>query len=1200
MRYADRSIATHIFGVHAVRCCIAAAIYIAIGLAAHSAEAQTTGQFLGTVRDESGAPIAAAKLSLRNPATGLSREAATDSDGAYRFLTVPAGEDYVIEVDAPGFQKTARSGLKLLLNQDYLADFTLHVGQVKETLTVTASPVQVESTSTQLGEVIEDKKIEALPLNGRSYLDLLGLQAGVTPVSNPSPYQPLQTASGSLGEGEVSVNGQRQNANAYMVNGASVEDTGSNGAGIIPTLDSIQEFRLLTNTVDAEFGHFSGAIVNVITNSGNNSLHGSGFEFLRNDKLDSRGFFDPTRGVLQRNQFGGTIGGPIRKNRLFFYGDYQGTRQNHGLSDKVYVPSAGELLGNFSPSQLTGIVRGDNAPGHMAANLSSLLGYTVTAGEPYYVSSCTSLANAQAGMCVFPNAAIPKAAWSSSATDLLQFVPGQTGVDDTGPFFSSSALIQHIRDDKWGMRIDFAQNATDNWSFYYHFDDALVINPFNAPNSFGTNDNVPGFDYDQPSRAQLIVVSNTKIISSSKVNEAHISYHRIAFPGPIPSQGLGKVSQFGFTEGGLGLIPSRPSIEGVPNVILNNLGLTMGAAITDGAYQNNYQAQDGFSWIVGKHSLKMGGGFAYRQWTRRGGPAPNGLFVYEGLETGNDFADFLLGAPDLFNQSSAQSLDARAKSGDAYIQDNFRIRPNLTLNYGVRWEFSQPWYDSQNKIQAFIPGEQSKVFADSPTGWVFPGDPGVPTTLAPTRWHSFAPRLGLAYSPDPTNDFWKKILGGPGETSIRAGTGIFYTSLDTTGAAFETGDAPFGFYYVSPSLVYMDTPFKGRASGTDPGQRFPFVEPPLNGSPTYSFAPFLPIALSPAFKGNNVLPYAMDFNLTLQRQLGKSTIFSVGYIGTQGRHLVSMMEFNPGNPQKCLQIAQLFTNAGQPGGCGPGGEDVIYSIGGQTFYGTRPYSVTSGRHLNIGELDFGDNPYTVTSANSSYNSLQVSLDKRVGRIRFLGAYTWSKAMDNSSGFTELVNPYNPKLSRGLSSFDLTNNFVVSYSYDLPFDHWLSGNSGPAHKILHGWQLVGTTRFVTGFPITLQELDDQTLCGCDGQGLHSLDLPNYNGQPIHRFDPRSASHLYFDTSVFTKETLGVPGNANRRFFHGPGINNWDMALHKDTHITERTALEFRLEFFNVFNHAQFLNPGGNFGTSNFGVVTAARDPRIGQVALKLQF
>ena len=407
---------------------------------------------------------------------------------------------------------------------------------------------------------------------------------------------------------------------------------------------------------------------------------------------------------------------------------------------------------------------------------------------------------------------------------------------------------------------------------------------------------------------------------------------------------------------------------------------------------------------------------------------------------------------------------------------------------------------------------------------------------------------------------------------------------------------------MSPSLVYLETPFQGRATGLDPGQRFPFVAPPSGGSATYSFKTFLPISLSPAFKESNTLPYAIDFHVTIQRQLGQSTILSAGYVGTVGRHLLSQREFNPGSAQKCLQIAQVYASAGRASsGCGPSGEDTIYLINGQRFNGTRPFSVTSGRYLSSGELDFGDNAYSETLGTSSYNSLQVSVDKRVGRLRFLAAYTWSKSLDNASGYTEAVNPFTPGLGRSLSVFDIAHNFVVSYFYSLPFDVLPFAKSNIAQRALQGWQIAGITRLTTGLPVTLQETDDRSLCGCDGQSLHSLDLPNYNGEGIRKFNPRaSPSNQYFDAMVFSAMTLGVPGNANRRFFHGPGTDNTDLGIAKTTRITESTSFELRAEFFNLFNHAQFLNPVGNFIGSNFGRVTAARDPRIGQLSAKFVF
>jgi len=1174
--------------------------------------ADVTGTILGTVTDTTGAVVPGAKVVLRNPNMGLIREATTDSNGSYEFLAVPAADQYSVEVEARNLQRSTQQGVKLLVNQRFRADFELKVGSLAEAVTIIADAAQVESVSTQLGDVIEEHKMADLPLNGRSFLDLLGLQAGVVPISTTKGAQPV---SGNLGAGRLSVNGQREDANLYMINGAAAEEVHANGASVVPTLDSIQEFRLLTNSFDAEYGLFSGGILNAITKSGTNQIHGTAFEFLRNDKLDARNFFDQdqtdpvtgrdlpgtARGAFQRNTFGGVVGGPILKNRLFFFGDYQGTRERRGLSTGVVlVPSLAERGGDFSDvtqtgfSALTGFVRGDNSAGAMPAVLSQRLGYTVNPGEPYWVPGCNSASAARIGMCVFPNQIIPQSAWSPAAKGLLGFIPSPNGYNSSGqPFFSSNGLKTSTNDDKLAPRIDFLNQLTGNWSFYYHYDNSQVLDPYGGGS-------LPGFLSSSPFRTQGFVMSNTRIFGPSAVNELRIDFVRLAYGGAIPLQGKGTLGSFGFVEGGLGMIPNDPSVQGVPRVYLNSLGLNFGAVVGGHIYQDSYHLNDGFSKIVGKHTLKFGASVGLEQYNNLGAGTPNGTFNFNGGETGNDFADFLVGAPDGFVQDAVSDLAARTRSAGIYGQDSYRVRPNLTLNYGLRWELGYPWYEAQGKIQAFVPGLQSTRFPDSPTGWVFPGDAGIPKTLAPARYDNFAPRLGIAYSPGPTSGLLNKILGGPGKSSIRAGAGIFYTSFSSKWQTYEGGDPPFGNYYSSPALVYLEEPYKSRVSNNNPGQRFPYVAPPITGSPI-SFAPFLPIN-GVAYQTDNVTPYAEDFNLTIQREIAKSTVLTLGYVGTRGHHLFSQIEFNPGNAAECLQIRKLFSAAGQPGsGCGPSGEDTIYTLNGQTFNGTRPYSVTSGRYLSQGSLDFTDSTYEETIGNSNYNALQVTVNKTVGAFRFLGAYTWSKALDDSSDFADLINPFNHELSKSPSGFDMTHNFVVSYSYDLPLHRLTSAHSGMAYKALAGWQLSGITRFSTGVPVRLYETGDLSLCGCDGLGNQAVDLPNYNGQPVQFFNPRTTPNFqYFSTDIFSAEQLGVAGNANRRLFHGPGLNNWDVSLFKTTHFTERLSMDIRAEFFNVFNHAQFMNPVGNFSAGNFGDITAARDPRIGQVAIKIHF
>ena len=1151
--------------------------------------ADVTGSITGTVTDPSGATLANAVVILRNGDTGLERKIQADSTGNYEFLAVPVGENYSVRVEAPGFRAGVQTGIKLEVNQRYRADFKLVVGAVTATVEVTGAITQVDTSSTQLGDVIGEKKITNLPLNGRSYLDLLGLQAGVVPTMSEGGNAE-RPVSGNQNSGQLSVNGQRESSNSFLVNGGDVEESVYNGASIVPTLDSIEEFRLLTNTFNAEYGRFAGGIVNVVTKAGTNEIHGSVYEFLRNEKLDARGYFDPDRGVFRRNQFGGTLGFPIVKNKLFFFGDYQGTREIRGVSQTQVVPSVLQKTGDFSDLEnpadvFTGTVRGnDGDPNNFPAVLTQRLGYPVVKGEPYWFQGCTAT-----DACVFPGAngpIIPQTAWSPVAVATLKFLPDPNGEGST---FSTTGEKLNLRDEKFGLRVDFNAGRFGNWSGYYHFDDANFLNPYPSWIS-----NLPGFSATSLSRAQQIQLSNTVLLNPNTVNEVRLNYTRVGLLRNKPVGGLGNIEDFGYFRGDathpLGVIPTNSKYEGVAPITFGQMGSAFGLPDgTTGQYNNTYQITDNFSKIIGKHTLKFGGDIRYIQVNERNTYTSNGWFEFDGGETGNDFADYLLGAPDLFNQTSPQLLDSRTKYFGLYAQDTYRVSNDLTLNYGLRWDVSQPFYDTKNRIQTYIGGVQSQVYPDSPTGLVFPKDPGVPRTLAPTQYTRFAPRLGFAYSPGSTEGTVAKLTGGPGKTSIRVGAGMYYTAIEDITLFNEVGDAPFGLFWVSPSPIYIEEPYKRRVGQADPaGNRFPFTIPPAGA--TGIWAKYLPIAYTPGFAPTNKLPYSIQFNLVVERELPKNFLFSLGYVGSRGRHMLSTVELNPGNPATCLAIPD----------CGPFGEDTIYDLGGGNFaFGTRPFSVTSGRELDkttgVGSLDFQNNAWEATAANSNYNALQVQLRKNVGAFRILGAYTWSKSIDNSSGFFDAINPFNPDLSRALSTFDVAHNFVVSYSYDLPFaksDHGVKG------KLLGGWTISGITRFTTGFPVTLSESDDASLCGCSG-----ADVPSYDGTSIHFLDPRNVvpnvGNLFFDPSPFSSNAPGTIGNVKRRFFHGPGINNWDLAFHKNTRITERVALEFRGELFNAFNHAQFENPDGDVA-GNMGLVTGARDPRIGQLALKLSF
>jgi hypothetical protein len=1111
--------------------------------------ADVTGTVLGVVKDSSGAVVPGVKVTATNVETNLVTAAVTDGLGQYRILALPVG-NYRVQATFTGFQPFVATGVVLEVNQQRRVDVVLHAGAAEQTVTVSASALQVETTSTQLGLVVEEKKILELPLNGRSYLDLMSLQPGVAPKS---------TRGG--GAGTISVNGQRENNNGFLVNGGDVSGVGNFEAQIQPNLDSVQEFRLLTNSFDAEYGRFSGAITNAITKSGTNSIHGSAFEFMRNDKMDARGFFDGnTKGALKRNQFGYAVGGPAIKNKLFWFTDYQGTRLvNGGTASEIPVISQAERQGDVGVQNLTGIVNGAN----WAQVLSQRLGYAVYDREPY--------------SAVFPNGIIPQSAWSPAAKGTMQFIPAPNRGTD---IYASAAASTRTSDNMFGQRVDFLNRLTGNWSAYWHYDKTNLINPY-AGGSF------PGFSSEQRTKRQQAVVNNTKILGPTAVNEFRINYTRIPVQNVPGANNIPSLESMGFVTGvgTLGINNSGPAgFKGIPSIGLNNF--SFGSPSPSIQAQNTYHISDGFFKMVGRHTLKFGVDFRYYQMNQRNAGSSVGSFLFTGGETGYDVADYLLGAPDTYTQSSTQFLDSRSKYGSAFAQDAFQVSPSLTINVGLRWEFAQPWYDTQDKIVAIVPGQQSVMYPTAPRGLVYPGDPGVARTLAPTRYNNFAPRLGIAYSPGTSGGFFGKLFGGPGKTSIRMGSGIFYTAVQDDTLYWILGTAPFGEYWGAAAPPLLEEPFRTRSTGASQGHPFPFT-PPAPGSAearNFDFSPYLPLVYTLGYATDNALPYGIDYNLTIQRELPGKMVASVGYVGTLGRKLIAIQEANPGNQALCMSLRGDGVMAGKPW-CGPFSEDSTF---------TRPDgSLVHGTRGPLGP-NFGTTFVEGNWANSDYNSLQASLQRRAGSSFFLFSYTFSKAMDNASFFSNRINFLDHGLSRSLSNFDVTHNFVASYSYMIPFDKMFS--SLPK-RVVRGWAVSGIARFATGLPVGIYESDDRAL-----SGTGALDRPDFVG-PLNLIKDPRGTRRWFDNTGFTLEPLGRFGTANSRFFHGPGINNWDLSLHKDTAIRENMTLQLRAEFFNAFNHAQFGLPNGQFtagSNSRMGIISNAAAPRIGQVAAKFIF
>jgi Carboxypeptidase regulatory-like domain len=1183
------------WGIQAWACYGLVLVVLLCSLASNSG-ATTAAGISGVVTDPSGSVIVGATVEAKAVDTGIIEKHLTNADGFYSFLNLSPGA-YEIEVRQAGFVTFRQTGIVIDVNSAKVLNIQLSVGQVSEKVEVSSEASQLDTASTQGGEVISGTTIVAVPLVTRSYTDLLSLQPGVAAVSSSlaggqggqfsATGFTFTKVSGDLNAGDVSVNGQRESSNGFMLNGASVQEPAFSTAAIIPNLDSIAEFRIITNNFDAEYGNYAGGQINVITKSGANQFHGSLFEFLRNQDFDAKNFFSATRDEHKQNEFGGTFGGPIKRDRLFFFGDYQGNRVilgQSGSGGQVAVPSDAERTGDLSAiaGQLTGTVQG-NA---WAQELTTRAGYTVTNGEPYYAAGCTTTA-----ACVFPNAQIPTSLFSAPSTNLLPFVLPVTQVDgSTSLFVPDAAKPSRLRDDKTSGRLDY-NSRFGLVSGYYFFDQYKQSVPSIA---------LPGFGSDFTGRSQVVNIGDSKTFGNGALNEVRFGFTRLHYliHAPTGGEGVdpGKLG-FVFGEGTLGISPSQPKYAHVPNIHFNDFSFGASGGPL-GVTENTFQVLDNFRKVIGTHTISVGAQFRYNQMVEYN-LGSNGDFTFNGSETGNDFADFLIGSPFNYSQGQGYPSYGLTRYLGLYGQDSWRFRSNLTFNYGLRWDVSRPWSEKHNEIETLIPGVQSLVYPGAPTGWLFPGDPGVPTTLAPTRYHNFAPRLGMAYSPSFGDGFWKRLTGGPGKTSIRAGWGLFYTTFEGATNFNEIGDAPFGAFYQSPVPPEFATPFVDRATGNVQGQRFPVPPPPFNASPSnpntsINWANFLPIGTSPGFWHNNDLPYTEEYQLTIERQLGSPTLVSIGYVGAQGHRLLSSLQANAGDPALCLSVSDPSQVTASSDTCGPGKENGTFSpVGGGVINSTRgPFGP-----------NFGSEGYFITIGKSSYNSLQLSLREHLKNLEFLAGYTYSKALDNASGYGEQINFLDPG-ARSLSSFDMRHNFVISYDYHMPIDRL----PGP-RRLVQGWRLSGITRFATGIPVTLVETDDNSLLGTGGAGAISLpiDTPNFTPGPLQISDPRKGT--YFNASLFSPENLGQLGNASRRFFSGPGLNNWDVALLKDTMIREQMRLEFRCELFNAFNHAQFQSPDGNIAdlptaannfTGTFGRSLTANPPRIMQLSLKLLF
>jgi hypothetical protein len=1267
-----------------------------------------SGRILGRVADPTGAVLSAAKITLTNEATGISRDAKTNDSGDYSFVEVAPGT-YTVQFELTGFKKNVQRNVIVDVNQVVTLNSTLQIGGSQETVEVTSEAPQVDTTSTQLGAVINDRSVNELPLNTRDTYQFLQLQPGV--------QAQLGSSNGALffgsdDAGSVSVNGGRTRANNFNVNGGDANDQFVNTPTIQPTPDAVEEFRVITNTFDAEYGRNSGSVVNVITKSGGNTFHGNLYEYFRNTVLDAKGYPAPSTPQLNQNQFGGTFGGPIKKDRTFFFISYEARRIRAGeVGDLLNVPTPAEFGGDFSAQGgfAGGIVNPfvaqalDGRPGCDAALGLPAGGIFAMGGGANFTGVNWS--------SVFPGVAIPAACQDPVASNLLQqFVPvSQNGLSQAIPVGTDKA-------DQSTLRFDHKINDHQSFTAYYYFNDQRQLQPYNKFEQAGAN--VPGFGNHNNLRYQQWNLSHTWTINNSLVNEAHFTYMREGELGFLKSQTTNAVTssctgslapQFCFTgmsdssvgptsiQGQFGINPQWGITPGLPASLTGVPFVSIGGGASFGnnfegvlpQVGNSFQWSDELTWVKGNHTLKFGVDIRRARFDQYYYFDVNGEYTFNNTGPnsilpgdGDNYAEFLLGLTDLYIQGSGQREDIRATAAYPFVQDSWKIKPNLTLNYGLRWEYSPPLTDISGHVETFRPGQNSTVYPCSinatgpgaslsywqgvfataglsgpincattgaaPTGLVVPGDPGVPAGMTSTYYKSFAPRLGIAYSPNFTSGPFEKLFGSNGKTSIRAGWGLFYNPIEELVMAQFGAEPPFGG---STALadVFFNTPFVAQADFTNPNP-FNGIIIPSKGAPT-DLSLFRPILLYGEFGPHLRSQYTTQYNLTIQRELSNSMMFQIGYVGSQGHRLLATHDINPSTPQSCLDVTNTENQnpgsvisygssatctptfedsqylisgsitAPQPSAIAPqGGIHVPYGPNGPTFIppGTPISSVAPNGLTLVGLRPYSSpncNPYTGTGcpvdgipvftdifaedtiANSNYNALEMMLQKRFSHgLQFQAAYTFSKSIDDGSTFEETLNPFNFRASRGLSLFNSHQRFVVSYDWELP----IARRQGFAGKVVNDWEVSGITQFQSGFPIRLDTSDDTELI--NSFFFLGTEAPSLTG-PLQIQNPKKTGGFYLNYNQFSDPPLGSFNNGTQRSLCcGPGLEDWDFSVHKKISLSEARYVQFRAEIFNVFNRTNFSNPDGHFsdGPTLFGKITSAGDPRLLQFALKFFF
>ena len=1077
-------------------------------LFAGAVAAQQSGQIVGVVHDASGGVVPGAAVRATEVGTGFSRTALAGSDGQY-FLPNLRPTQYELTAEAQGFRTFRRAGVELLASQSLTVNISLEVGAVTETITVAGAAVQVNTSTSTLSEVVDRSRIVELPLNGRDAAKLSTLVAGTAIISVST-----ETGKSIPGGVQFSSNGSRSGQVAWKLDGSSNTDVYFQENQTFPFPDALQEFSIQTSNYAASTGANSGAMVNVVTRSGTNEFHGGAFEFVRNRAFNARSFFASDRDFLKRNQFGAYGGGPIRlpgydgRNKTFFFLGWQGTRiRNRANQQTAFAPTFDERRGDFSTCGVTGGCL--NRDGSLKAIRDPLGG-------------------------TFLNNQIPVNRFDPAAVNVNSHIPGVGGDG-----FTVIPKPIHHQLDQGILKVDHQLTDQDRLSGRYfidHFDNTGAYDPTNLLSYRSV--------LASRVRSQSAVLTWVRTFSPSVLNDFHFGFNRIhASRGPY-FEGVPSMQQLGVR---LPIYPTLPSISEIAASGFFSIGDNLEAKFP----RTLFEWSNRTSWVRGRHSIQFGG-----EVTRVRADIVNefrraGHFVFNGNVSGFAMADFFLGRIGTFDQGTGEYKANRATFPALFFQDDWKVRPRLTLNLGIRYEPEPPMHEERGRIQQFsipgyLAGVRSPQFRNAPAGELFRGDPGAFEDGTQPDNNNVGGRVGFAWD-----------VFGDGKTSVRGGAGMFYDQHQQ--GDFNNGSVNAPPWSIRLSLVQPQGPFSDPYLGRND---FGSVKVENIGRPD---APFPRPVLVQTYDERAETPLTYNWNLTIEREIFPEWLARAAYVGSASNYLRSSVDLNP------ARYLPGNNSAGQP-----------LSTTGNTD--TR----------RILAPEYGSVSMFVQDLRSSYHSLQTSVTKRFTRgYTVLANYTFSKVMDSYSHFGPFYLPGLGTMGHGPADFDHKHRFVVSYVWDLP--NAPTGNAA-VRKLLHGWQASGIGQYQTGSPLTINSGRDNSLTNTDDRAKLTS---------VSREAPAGADkRVWFNAAAFVGNDIGTFGTVGKGSFYGPPLFSWDMGIFKNTRITERINTQFRAEFFNIFNQVNFSNPVSTVSSGGFGTITSvsssAGEPRIIQFGLKVSF